>query len=173
MAALDEGELKLARELQRAGFSASASVLAIVMATRAHARPEAELVEIVRQYPGLENVGVARAAVQELLRRGWLAQSGSNHATSTHQAPNLRELIAAELKDPSIAQRLLLLRANLEPNVRVLGPMKDLFVYESFMDLLSSAQEEICLPMLVTEPYDRTVRLLRESVFEILVGVAG
>lgn len=176
MAALDRGELRLAQELQHAGLSAPASVLAIVMATRAHARPEAELVEIIRQYQGLETVADARLAVQELLRQGWLVQTESYNATLTHQAPNLRELIAEELKDPAIAQRLLALRANLEPNVRVLGAMNDAFVYQSFMELLSSAQEEIRLPMLATKPYDETVRILRERAdagvhVKILLGV--
>ncbi|MCG8921041.1 hypothetical protein [Lentzea sp. CC55] len=132
------------------------------MATRAHARPEAELVEIVRQYSGLESIADARRAIRELLIRGWIQQTSSYGTTLTHQVPNLRELIATELGDEAIPAQLLAMRANLEPHVRVLGAMKDEVVYHTFMDLLRSAQQEICLPMLATTPYDETVRILRE-----------
>lgn len=100
--------------------------------------------------------------MQDLLIKGWIQRTVSYETTLTHQAPNLRELIAAELGDERISAQLLTLRANLEPLVQVLGAMKDEHVYHTFMDLLRSAQQEICLPMLATTPYDETVRILRE-----------
>ena len=161
-AALDRGEIAMAQALQAHGFSRSSAVLAVVMATRAHARPQSELVEIVRQYQGLESAAEARLAIDDLLQRNWVQTSNSYGTTLTHQAPNLRELIATELRDDRVADQLLAMRANLEPHVRMLGAMKDENVYHTFMELLRSAQQEICLPMLATTPYDETVRILRE-----------
>ena len=54
------------------------------------------------------------------------------------------------------------MRASLEPFVRIVGPMKDEIVYSSFLELLTSAQKRICLPMLATTPYDETVKILKE-----------
>lgn len=160
--ALDREEIRLAQDLERTGISKPASVLAIVMATRGHARPESELVEILRQYPGLESPIDVRRGINELKTKQWLAQTSSYGSTLTHQAPELRELIADTLKNPLLVEKLKIMRANLEPTVRVLGAMKDECVYHTFMDLLRSAEREICLPMLATPPYDETVRILRE-----------
>jgi hypothetical protein len=74
----------------------------------------------------------------------------------------LREKIAKKLGDPSVADRLLAMRANLEPFVKVIGPMNDEVVYTTFLELLKGAQKEICLPMLATTPYEETVHILRE-----------
>lgn len=176
MAALDRGEINLAQELERGGLSHSASVLAVVMATRGHARPDTELVEIVRQYPGLESPVDTRRAIQELLSKKWIEQTDSDGKILTHQAPNLRDLIALAVGGPNVAKQLSAMRANLEPLVRVLGAMNDKRVYLTFMKLLSSAQQEICLPMLVTPPYEETVKILRERAdagvrVRILLGV--
>lgn len=57
---LSADEIDLADKLHLTGLSRPAAVLAVVMATRDHARPEDEMVEIVRQYPSLENSGNAR-----------------------------------------------------------------------------------------------------------------
>jgi hypothetical protein len=119
-------------------------------------------VEIVRQYSGLEVIADARRAVQQLLSKGWLERSDSYGTTLVHQAPKLRDLIATELGDQSIAGQLSAMRANLEPYVKVLGPMNDQNVYLTFMELLRGAQQEICLPMLATTPYDDTVSILQE-----------
>lgn len=161
-AALDRREVHLAQRLEQTGMSHAASILSVVMATRAHARPEAELVEIVRQYPGLESPTETRKAIQELVKKQWLEQTNSYDATLTHQSPNLRELIATALHEQRVADDLLAMRASLEPYVRVLGAMNDKTVYHTFMQLLESAQREICLPMLATTPYDETVRILRQ-----------
>jgi hypothetical protein len=131
------------------------------MATRAHARPEDELVEIIRQYPGLEDSGVARRAIRDLLKRQWLQTSNSYELELTHQAPDLREKIEDAIARPGTAERLQRMRSSLEPFVKIIGPMKDEVVYSSFLELLSAAQQRICLPMLATTPYDETVKILK------------
>jgi hypothetical protein len=159
---LEAAEQEIANALTQAGLSRPAGVLAVVMATRAHARPEDELVEIVRQYPSLEDSSTARRAIRDLLKRQWLETSISYALELTHQAPDLREKIENLLARPGVAHELLRMRASLEPFVRIVGPMKDEIVYSSFLELLTSAQKRICLPMLATTPYDETVKILKE-----------
>ncbi len=159
---LEAAEQEIVTALTQEGLSRPAAVLAVVMATRAHARPEDELVEIVRQYPSLEDSNTARKAIRDLVKRQWLETSYSYALELTHQAPDLREKIENLLGRPGIAGELLRMRASLEPFVRIVGPMKDEIVYSSFLELLTNAQKRICLPMLATTPYDETVKILKE-----------
>jgi hypothetical protein len=147
---LDPGESKLVVRLTQAGLSRGAATLAVVMATRAHARPEKELIDIVLQYPALETRATAEAALRELRSMGWVVDSVSNELALTHQASDLRHQIGSRLGDESAADTLTALRANLEPFVTVVGPMHDERVYSSYLDLLQAAQTEICLLMLAT-----------------------
>jgi hypothetical protein len=146
------------------------------MATRQHARPERELLDIVLQYPGLEHRPNADAALRELRALGWVVNQDSESLTLTLQAPDLRARIGDRLHDTEVPDKLATLRANLEPNAaRVLGPMSDGTVYSSYLDLLRGAQNEICLPMLVTSSRLASVDILRERAeagvrIRILVG---
>lgn len=158
---LHRTELEIADDLARTGLQRSASILAVVMATRAHARPEDELVAIIRQYPNLEDASIAADAVRELARMGWLQTSQSYGIHFTHQAPDLRERIEQRTAIAGTADRLLQ-RATVESAVTVVGAMTDQVVYSSFLDILRRAQHRIRLPMLATEPYAETVRILRE-----------
>lgn len=139
-----------------------AAMLAVVMATRGYDRPERDLAEIVRHYPGLESVAEARLAIQDLLHRKWLTQTVIHGVAVTGRVSHLAQLIATHLGDQSVADRLLAIRVTLEPYIKVLGPMENSSIFHSYLDLLRSARSEICLPMLVTPPYDETVRALRE-----------
>lgn len=146
------------------------------MATRQHARPEGELLDIVLQYPGLENRISADAALRELRALQWVINQDSENLSLTMQVPDLRERIGDRLGDPKVPDELIALRANLDPNAaRVLGPMTDGHVYSTYLDLLRSAQTEICLPMLVTSSRLTSVDILRDRAqagvrIKILVG---
>jgi hypothetical protein len=146
------------------------------MATRQHARPERELLDIVLQYPGLENRVSAEAALRELRALEWVINRDSESLALTTQSPELRELIGKHLQDPSVPGQLAALRAKLHPNAaHVLGPMTDGPVYSTYLELLRSAQDEICLPMLVTTSQLASVEILRERAIagvrvKILVG---
>jgi hypothetical protein len=146
------------------------------MATRQHARPERELLDIVLQYPGLENRTGAEAALRELRALGWVVNRGSGSAQLTAQSPDLRERIGQRLKDRKVPDQLAELCCKLHPNAaRVLGPMTDGPVYSTYLELLRSAQDEICLPMLVTTSQLASVDILRERAnagvrIKILVG---
>lgn len=173
---LDHEESSLITRLSASGLSREAATLAIVMATRQHARPERELVDIVLQYPGLENRINAEAALRELRSLDWVVDRESESLTLTVQAPDLRERIGNYLHDLEVPGQLAELCAKLHPNAaRVLGPMTDGPVYSTYLELLRSAQSEICLPMLVTSSQLASVEILRERAeagvrIKILVG---
>lgn len=162
--------------LSHNGLSRGAATLAVVMATRQHARPEKELLDIVLQYPGLENLAVAEGALRELRSLGWVENREIEDASLTAQAGDLRRQIAERLGDSYVAEVLATLRANLDPSAaRVVGPMNDEQVYSTYLELLRSAQTEICLPMLVTSSRLSSVEILRERAqagvrVKILVG---
>ncbi|KFZ78782.1 hypothetical protein ED92_30570 [Amycolatopsis sp. MJM2582] len=162
MGTLDRSELRIAQDLQQVGMTRPAAMLAVVMATRGYDRPERDLAEIVRHYPGLESVAEARLAIQDLLHRKWLTQTVIHGVAVTGRVSHLAQLIATHLGDQSVADRLLAIRVTLEPYIKVLGPMENSSIFHSYLDLLRSARSEICLPMLVTPPYEETVRALRE-----------
>jgi hypothetical protein len=166
----------LVARLSHNGLSRGAATLAVVLATRQHARPERELLDIVLQYPGLENLAVAEGALHELRTLGWVVNRETENASLTSQAPDLRRQIAERLRDGQVAEDLAALRANLDPvAARVVGPMNDEHVYSTYLELLHSAQTEIYLPMLVTSTRLSSVDILRERAqagvrVKILVG---
>lgn len=173
---LEREENTLIARLAYTGLSRGASTLAVVMATRQHARPEKELLDIVLQYPGLENLAVAEGALHELRALQWVVNRETENVSLTLQATDLRRRIAERLADPRVAEDLAALRANLDPTAaRVVGPMNDEQVYSTYLELLRSAQSEICLPMLVTSTRLSSVDILRERAragvrVRILVG---
>ena len=173
---LDPEESSLITRLSASGLSRAAATLAVVMATRQHARPERELLDIVLQYPGLENRISAEAALRDLRALQWVVDRDSESPSLTSQSPDLRGLIGSRLQAPGAPGQLAALCAKLHPNAaRVLGPMTDGPVYSTYLELLRSAQDEICLPMLVTSSQLASVDILRERAsagvrIKILVG---
>jgi predicted transcriptional regulator len=172
---LSADEIDLVDKLHLTGLSRPAAVLAVVLATRDHARPEDEIVEIVRQYPSLEDSGIARQAVRDLRTKGWLVESTSYGRSLTHQSPSLRQQIADAIGDACIKERLQHMRASLEPYVQSLGAMADGEVYASFLRRLEAAQFNIFLPMLATSPYAGVVQVLQSRAaagvkVQILLG---
>jgi hypothetical protein len=75
------------------------------MAIRQHARPERELLDIVLQYPGLENRISAEAALRELRALKWVVNRDSESLTLTVQSPDLREqigrIVRIDVYDPN------------------------------------------------------------------------
>lgn len=173
---LEPEENVIITRLAHAGLSRGAATLAVVMATRQHARPERELLDIVLQYPGLENPATAEGALRELRGLGWVRTRETENSTLTLQVSDLRRRIGERLKDPQVADALAALPANLDPAaVRVVGAMNDPQVYSSYLELLRSAQNEILLPMLVTSTRLSSVEILQERAkagvrVRILVG---
>lgn len=161
---LTHAENEIVDRLRRAdpSLSVAAATLAVVMVTREHARPTAEVAHQIRQYQNLEDTLVAERAISELRNRRWIVETNSADTYLLHQVEDLREKLAYLLNDPSVADELLAMRSTLEPFVKILGPMKDKLVYESYLHALREAQREICLPMLATSPSLSSVPIIQE-----------
>lgn len=153
--------IQAVRTAQNVRVSSAAATLAVVLITREYARPELELVDMVRQYPGLDEPGAAERAIAELRSLGWLDNSESYGRYFIHQAPDLRDKLAVAVGDATISDRLLALRSTLEHHVRIVGPMKERRVFETYLELLGTAQQEICLPMLATSPRIDSVPIIQ------------
>ena len=111
---LQRAENEYILKLSQAGLSREAATLAIVLVTRAHARPEQELIDIMAQYAGLEDAATVRGGLKELRGMNWVVDDESYGSTLTHQAPDLRVRIAQKIGEPAAAQQLQQLRASLE-----------------------------------------------------------
>jgi hypothetical protein len=161
-AALSNRELQIVSALHRTGLSLQASTVAVVMATREHARPLRELTDILRQYQNLETPEATDRGVNELREMGWLRQTESYGLWLTHQAPNLRDLLEAKLVSPGLAKEMHEMRSFLQPGIQIVGPMSDTSTYRTYLEILQSAQSEICLPMLATTPNLSSVPIIQE-----------
>jgi hypothetical protein len=150
------------RELQRTGISLQASTVAVVMATREHARPLRELTDILRQYQNLETPDSTDRGVNELRAMGWLLETESYGLWLTHQAPNLRDVVEARLAMPGLSKEMQEMRSYLQPGIQIVGPMNDTSTYQTYLQLLQGAQSEICLPMLATTPNLSSVPIIQE-----------
>ncbi len=146
-------EIKLADRLISGGIERPQAVLAVAMYTRGHSRPEREIVDLVRQYPGLSTPGVAEAAFSALRRRGWIVeQEVTGTIILCSATPDFPEKAADFLKDPTFTKALKEQRRSNQPSVQLLGHMHDVGVYESFGPTIRTATHEIMLPMINTTP---------------------
>lgn len=152
------------RALQNVKMSRTMATLAVVMFTRGHARPEKELIDIIGQYPNLEDRGATEQALTTLKSMGWLVVTESFGQPITLAAPDLEEKMVEKTGKSALIDKLILLRSRstLEHQIRILGPMNTQEVYGTYLDLLRSAQREICLPMLATSPNLSAVKILQE-----------
>ncbi|WP_425613612.1 hypothetical protein NA78x_003447 [Anatilimnocola sp. NA78] len=143
-------------------MSRTTATLAVAMVTREHARPEAELVDIVRQYQGLEHREQAIAAISTLKATGWLVETETYGTALVRQAPDLRKQIASKLGDQSIERTLASLRSANDPVIAIVGSMTDDHTYSSYLERLRRAHSEICLAMLATTPKLQAAEIIRE-----------
>jgi len=161
-AGLSNRELEIVYALQKTGISLQASTVAVVMAIREHARPLVELADILRQYQNLETPDAVDRGVNELQQLDWLQRTESYGLWLIHQAPNLRDLLEKRLVRPGLAKEMQEMRSYLQPGIRIVGPMNDISTYQTYLDLLRSAQSEICLPMLATTANLSSVPIIQE-----------
>jgi hypothetical protein len=162
---LTHEESEVVRALQDAGMSLQEATLAVVMFTRGHERPENELINIIDVYPGLANAQVMQQAIHQLITSNWLVTDTSFGLTVTKAAPDLQAKLAARIHNPRLVSHLTQPSTDtnkLPPNIRLIGPTSNQHSYGTFLDLLRHAQNEICLPMLITPPYQATASILQE-----------
>jgi hypothetical protein len=134
------------------------------MFTRGHERPENELIQIVDLYSGLEDRQLTKQAIQKLLSLQWLVQFKAFAFIVIKAAPDIETKIADYIHDLDLVSQAKPQKSTnmLPPNIRLVGPTASQHSYGSFLDLLRHAQSEICLPMLITAPYEETVVILQQ-----------
>jgi hypothetical protein len=163
---LTHEEMEIVGKLRDNHLSYQEAALAVIMLTRGLARSEKDLIDIVDVHPGLDNKQITQQVIHKLQNTGWLITSTSYNRKIIKAAPDLEQKIADSIQDPSALQRLMQSSARamqtLPPNIKVLGQMRQESVFGTFLDLLNNAHSEICLPMLLTPPYDSTVTILQE-----------
>lgn len=161
-AALTTEEMDIIHQLCDKGLERASATLAVAMVTREHSRPSGELIDIVRQYQGLEDRNTASTAVSALRGRGWIEPFDSYGVTLLRQAGDLRQKIADLAEDQGLPERLERLRRSEDPTIKILGNMNDDSVYTSFLELLRQASSEIRLPMLATTPSLEAAEILKK-----------
>ena len=161
-AALTSEELDVVEKLTNSGIARAAATVAVAMVTREHARPEAELIDIVRQYQGLEHREHAVAAISTLKEKGWLVETDAYGITLLRQATDLRKQIADTLGNKSIERALSKLRSVNDSMVTIIGSMTDGYAYTSFLECLRRAHKEVCLPMMATTPKLQAADVIKE-----------
>jgi hypothetical protein len=155
-------EAEIIRALRKTDLTLSTATAAVMIATQLGARPRAELVEILATYPGLGNQSTADDAIEQLSSLGWIEEAEADGLLLMRQVADLRTRISHRLCNPDVADQLQGVRASHNHTARIVGAMYDEDVFDSFLDLLRSAQHEVRLPMLATAPYAATVGILRD-----------
>ncbi len=159
---LSLAESHLIDALTQKGMDRASATVATVIVSRGIARPKEELVDILRQEPSLEHRGVTQTAVENLLGRGWLISEKSYDLLLVREAPDLKEKIADQLGNAEALAPLSAASISGAPWLKILGPMTDGLIYQTYLDAIRTAQREIRLPMLATTPELSSVPLLKD-----------
>jgi len=159
---LSPAESQLIDALAQKGLDRPSATVATVIVSRGIARPKEELVDILRQEPALENRGVTQNAVENLLGRGWLISEKSYDLLLVREAPDLKEKIAYQLGNAEALAPLSAASVSAARWLKILGPMTDGLIYQTYLDAIRTAQREIRLPMLATTPELSSVPLLKD-----------
>src|SRR5437899_757644 len=117
---LSQQELELISRLTESGMPQNASTLAVVMLAREHARPQAELTDIIRQYQGLERPQKAAEAVDYLKSQGWLTEFKFEDLLLVKGTDDLPTKIVGVLKDSALLPLLQQMRRSEQSAVAVL-----------------------------------------------------
>ncbi len=161
-AVLTSDELEIVNQLLNHGLSRSQATVAVAMVTREHMRPQTELIDILRQYQGLEIREDIVSAITDLRQKGWLEEYESYGLTLLRQSSDLRAKIAEVIGKKSLKQTLARLRCIHDPVVSVVGSMTDEKAYSTYLDRLRRAQTDMCIPMLATTPALEAAAVIKE-----------
>jgi len=148
--ALTAAETRVIDGLAKLGVARETATLGVVLWTRRHLRPEEELLDLVSNYPRLDQEDSRRRALTDARDRGWVLDVPSEHSgpALVQAAPDLGTVLAGHLPDD--LQRALELARRTDDSVKVLGHMGTPTVYDTYAERLEQARSDIALPMLMT-----------------------
>lgn len=159
--ALTPDESRLIDGLTASGISRSTAALAIVLLVRRNVRPESELLDLLANYPWLDDAASRQQALDDARGRQWVVEIASQEGGPVliRAAPDLATRLAAQA--PALAPQL---ERAVQTDLRlsVLGHMGETTVYDTFRTRLGQARSDICLPMVMTTNQLAVVETLKE-----------
>lgn len=163
--ALTSEEVHLARTLISAGLKDADAYAAIAMYTRAHSRPEEEIIDIMSLYAGLSGHNTAQKALAELRRKNWIIESSPHQSSKVHLVAHsdFPKIVAEFLNDPKFEYEVQRARRGNAPKIEIIGQMNDPIVYQTFGPKINEATNEILLPMINTTPNLAQVQELQNA----------
>lgn len=138
--------------LSQAGVHRETATLAVVMWSRRHLRPEAELLDLIANYPVLDTLDNRNRALRDARERNWVVDVPSKFQGKAivQAAADLEAKLASIV--PGHAGHIRQIRRE-ETSVRVLGHMGELDVFDSFATRLREARSDIAMPAIMTSPH--------------------
>ena len=152
-------EIEIIKKLKEVGGEDVKSIVSVLMLTREHARPKLELVDILKQYQGLDDEYELRRAIDSLIQDGFIEES-EKHKGIIKYSKKLEETVIKNGK--STEDKIREIRIKVRPRVEYLGDITKEDVYNSYLEILERAQSEIYMPMISTTPELKSVEILKK-----------
>lgn len=158
--ALTPQEIDIVDALSHKGVPRETATLAVVMWARRHIRPEAELLELISNYPSLDHIDLRRRALVDARARAWVIDVPSRFGGSAiiQASPDLVGSLGALI--PDRWHQLQQIRRD-QTSVRILGHMGEHEVFDSFSTRLGEARSDIALPAIMTTHQLSAVEVLK------------
>jgi hypothetical protein len=172
---LSLSEMQIVSLLMDSGIDRIEALVAVVLVIRSYSRPRQDLVETLRSYAGLEDRAKVLSAISALEASGWLTTETTYGVTILGPAPDLRRKIQDRCKQRGLAKKLLDLRRVNDEYATVIGPLRDIAAFSSYIELLKGAQNHINMPMIATSAsgLESTPILIDRAAHGVKVRILG
>lgn len=144
-------------------YSLPRATLLTVMYVYSYERPVLDLIHILSEYPNLGSKDELGKNIDYYIEKKYLVLKRLNHIMVCTTNSNLPEMISNDLNDANIQLLMEKSREIQDHNLcaEMLGSVSNKN-YTSYINRLCSAQEEICLPLLNTAPYEDLIEALKD-----------
>lgn len=172
---MSSGELGVVNQLVSTGLTRHEALILTLLVCRSYSRPVADLVTTLQHYAGLENPDQIYDAMKSLTTRGFVVKEQSYGADLFGPPYNIRFMLASYCEDPSLEGRLNQLRRLNDEYVTVIGPLRDIETFRSYLELLKSAHSEVVFPMVATSAssLEATPILIERAKAGVKVRILG
>jgi hypothetical protein len=172
---ISSGELSVVNQLVLSGMTRHEALVITLLVCRSYSRPIADLITTLQHYSGLEDSGFTTVAINSLAERGFLVEEQNYNSRLVGPPYNIRALLANYCTDQSLGERLTRLRRINDEYVTVIGPLRDIATFNSYLDLLRGAHSEIVFPMVATsaDTLEATPILIERAQAGVQIRVLG
>lgn len=151
-------EIEIINNLIECGWEEEVSTVSLIMITRNHARPKEELIDILKQYQGLDNTYKLFSAIDSLIYDGYIEENKKFNGIIKY-SEKLEKRVVEE--GNTTKTQLEEIRRKIRPRVEYLGDVTKENVYISYLKMLERAQNEVYLPMISTTPELKSLEILK------------